>query len=82
MESVERFLNREGILCRSPRSCIKEAFSIGLIKDEYNWLDILDDRNLSVHTYDEELAEQLYSRLKSHHKAMKSLLEEIKEKLN
>ncbi|GAB6072755.1 HI0074 family nucleotidyltransferase substrate-binding subunit [Venenivibrio stagnispumantis] len=80
-KTLKDFLTEEGIICRSPRNCFKEAFSIGIIQDEDEWLSILEDRNLSVHTYDEALAEGLYSRLKNHLKAMKSLLEFIKTNL-
>jgi len=38
----------------------------------------LEDRNLSVHTYDEALADELYSRFSNHFKAMKNLAEAIK----
>ena len=78
---LKDLLLQEGLFCRSPRSCIKEAFSLGIIKDEDEWLNILEDKNLSVHTYDEELAEKIYSRLNSHFYAMKSLLIEIKQRL-
>jgi nucleotidyltransferase substrate binding protein (TIGR01987 family) len=78
---IKDYLNKEGILCRSPRSCIKEAFSIGLIENEDELLDILEDKNLSVHTYDEELAEELYSRLKNHFIAMSELFKQIKKRL-
>lgn len=44
----------------SPRSTIKESFSIGLIEDAEQWLDMLDDRNLTSHTYDEEIAKEIY----------------------
>lgn len=44
----------------SPRSTIKECFSIGLIEDAEQWLDMLDDRNLTSHTYDEEIAKEIY----------------------
>ena len=77
-KTLKDFLAEEGILCRSPRSCLKEAFSMGLIQDEDEWLSILEDRNLSVHTYDEALAEELYSRFPNHLKAMKELAKAIK----
>jgi len=80
-KTLKDFLTEEGIFCRSPRNCFKEAFSMGIIQDEDEWLSILEDRNLSVHTYDEALAEELYSRLKNHLKAMKNLLELIKNSL-
>lgn len=44
----------------SPRSTIKECFSIGLIEEAEQWLDMLDDRNLTSHTYDEEIAKEIY----------------------
>ena len=77
-KTLKDFLREEGIFCRSPRSCLKEAFSIGLIEDEEEWLSILEDRNLSVHTYVEILADELYSRLKNHLKTMKTLIKAIK----
>ena len=75
---IKDYLKEEGIFCRSPKSCFKEAFSIGLIESEEKWLDIIDDRNLSVYTYDEELAKELYSRLKNHYTAMEKLLKKLK----
>lgn len=44
----------------SPRSTIKECFSIGFIEDAEQWLDMLDDRNLTSHTYDEGIAKEIY----------------------
>jgi len=43
----------------TPRNAIKKAFEIGLIKNGHAWMDLLVDRNLSVHTYDEEKANNL-----------------------
>jgi nucleotidyltransferase substrate binding protein (TIGR01987 family) len=81
-KTLKDFLNEEGIFCRSPRSCLREAFSMGLMDDEDEWLSILEDRNLSVHTYNEELAEEIYKRLRNHLIAMKKLLSEIKDRTN
>lgn len=44
----------------SPRATIKECFSIGLIQNAEEWLDMLDDRNLTSHTYDEVIAKEIY----------------------
>ncbi len=43
----------------TPRNAIKKAFEIGLIEDGHAWMGLLVDRNLSVHTYDEEQANNL-----------------------
>jgi nucleotidyltransferase substrate binding protein (TIGR01987 family) len=43
----------------SPKSVIKKAFETGLIKDGHGWMDALEDRNLTVHTYDEDKARDI-----------------------
>ncbi|NPA58210.1 MAG: nucleotidyltransferase [Aquificae bacterium] len=78
---LKDFLHREGLTCRSPRECIREAFSIGLTPDGEVWLDMLEDRNLSVHSYDDGLADSIYSRLETYLQAMEDLLKGLKEKV-
>jgi len=41
------------------RDAIKQAFNKGLIKDGQLWIDMIQDRIKTVHTYDEEAAEQV-----------------------
>lgn len=60
---IQSFLRDRGLDCRSPRDCFREAFSYGVLAEEEVWVQMLQDRNLSVNTYNEELANQLYSRL-------------------
>ena len=43
----------------TPRNAIKKAFEIGIIENGHAWMDLLVDRNLSVHTYDEKKATDL-----------------------
>jgi nucleotidyltransferase substrate binding protein (TIGR01987 family) len=42
-----------------PRQIIKEAFQSNLISNGHIWLEALTDRNLTSHTYDEVLANEL-----------------------
>lgn len=37
----------------SPRAVIREAFAAKIISDGQAWLDMLNDRNLTTHTYDD-----------------------------
>lgn len=62
-KTTQKFLKDQGIICRSPKECFKEAFKFGLIEDDPKWIEVLNDRNLTVHTYNEKLAEEIYSRL-------------------
>jgi nucleotidyltransferase substrate binding protein (TIGR01987 family) len=44
---------------KSPRAAIKQAFEIGIIENGHGWLELLQDRNLTAHTYDEEKANEM-----------------------
>lgn len=51
------YLKEEGFdNVKSPRSALKKAFEIHLIEDGESWLELLSDRNLTTHTYDEAKA--------------------------
>ena len=75
---IQRFLREQKIVCRSPKECLKEAFKFGLIEDDPRWIEMLEDRNLTAHTYDEKTAEDVYARLFNYFEPLKIL----KEKLN
>jgi nucleotidyltransferase substrate binding protein (TIGR01987 family) len=81
-KTVQKFLRFEGVDCNSPRNCMKEAFSIGLVSDEELWLDMLDDRNMTSHIYDETQAKNIYSRIKTQYTVMlDNLLTEFYKRL-
>ena len=65
-KAVQQASRNQGRDCMSPRSCLREAFAMGWLTDEEAWLVMLADRNLTSHTYDEELAQAVYSRLLQH----------------
>lgn len=71
---IQKFLRDQGILCRSPRECIREAFKFGLISDDERWLQMLEDRNLTVHTYNETTADEVYSRVPTYIGLFETLL--------
>ncbi len=74
---------QEGIICNSPKSCFREMFSVGLIDENKTTklLEMTDDRNLTSHTYDEDLAEGLYQKLHEHYELMKEVLEIIRRQI-
>jgi len=55
-KTVKDFLNEQGIKTNFPREVIKEAFAYEIIEDGEAWIKMLDDRNATSHTYDEEKA--------------------------
>ena len=49
---------------KSSTEAIKTAFQQGIIKNGHDWMDALTDRNLTVHTYDEETADMIEKKVK------------------
>ena len=45
------------------RTCFRAAFKNGVIEDDPFWLDLIALRNYTVHTYNERLADYVYTRL-------------------
>jgi nucleotidyltransferase substrate binding protein (TIGR01987 family) len=43
------------------KNAIRKAFERGLITDGQVWLDMIDSRNNSVHTYDEKTADTIFA---------------------
>ena len=63
------------------KAIIREAANAGLIDDPKAWLDFLEDRNLTVHTYKEELAKQIYANVKKFPRFVEELLIQTKTQL-
>lgn len=62
-KTLKLFLEHQGHECNSPRGTIRKAFAEGLIatpEEADIWLRMLEDRNLTSHTYDEGLARRIY----------------------
>jgi nucleotidyltransferase substrate binding protein (TIGR01987 family) len=72
-------LEDEGIICKSPMECLKEAFKFELIEDEDIFLAILRDRNKTSHLYSKEEASKIYQRIKV---TYLSHIERISQELN
>ncbi len=53
-KTMKDYLEALGFTVKSPRSTIKQAFQINIIKNGHLWIDALDDRNTTTHIYDEE----------------------------
>lgn len=66
---------------KSPRACFKEAFSQTMLADEAIWLDMIEIRNLSAHTYDESEIQQLEEKISVYITAFKTLLKELERQI-
>ncbi len=63
-KALKAFLEDEGIECRLPKGCLKEAYAAGFIEDEKLWLQMLSDRNTSSHLYSFETSREIFERIK------------------
>ncbi len=62
-----------------PKSVIRELANQGLISNPESWFNYIDARNLSSHTYKEDLAEKVYSVAIEFLPDGKSLVEKLKK---
>jgi nucleotidyltransferase substrate binding protein (TIGR01987 family) len=76
---VKNLAKKEGIECYSPRQCFKVGFQLKLLGHDSEWVDMLEDRNLSAHLYKEEEAIKIYTRLPEYLKSFKKLLIEAEK---
>ena len=56
---MKDYLEAEGFKVDSPRETIKKGFELQRIADGEAWIEALNSRNLTVHTYDEEKAREM-----------------------
>jgi len=64
------------------KAIIREAAALELINNPEAWLNFLEDRNLTVHTYKEELARQIYANIKKFPQFVEQLLAQAKAHLD
>lgn len=81
-KTIKSFLKeKDGIDCRTPKNCIREFFSAGHLNEEETilLLGMIDDRNLTSHTYREEVAESIFSRLNKYIDALDEIVSYLKD---
>ncbi|MGA9405711.1 MAG: HI0074 family nucleotidyltransferase substrate-binding subunit [Bacteroidota bacterium] len=69
----------EGIDSYSPKSCFREAKNAGLVDEDESVqaLEMVDDRNLTSHTYHEDVAQKIYEKLPMYVALMEKLLKRM-----
>ena len=82
-KAVKKVLSENGIeeaATGSPRSIIKLAYSVNLIKDQEVWLEALVSRNNVAHAYNQAIAMDIVKKTKDRYVVMfRELRSEIKE---
>jgi len=55
-KTLKDYLTELGYEISSPRQAIKQGFQSNILTEGHTWIKALEDRNLTVHTYDEKKA--------------------------
>ncbi|MBS1986456.1 nucleotidyltransferase substrate binding protein [Candidatus Dependentiae bacterium] len=78
---LKLLLASKGVEVAYPKDVLREAFAGKLIDNERVWLAILRDRNLTSHTYNQELAETIYTNIKTYYPVMMATLNSLKKEI-
>ncbi len=81
-KSLRRYLSFLGIELRNPREIFKEAYSQDIIKKEDVWLDMIEQRNLSSHIYDENEISEMLNKKDKYKEAFIELKEYMSKELS
>ena len=71
-KTLKDALDDEGVETRTPREALREAYRAGWLDDEAAWLGMLRDRNRSSHVYSEEMAREIYARVRENAPALRA----------
>lgn len=80
---LKDYLELEGIQgLIGSRSTVREAFKRGLVMDGEAWMDMIEKRNLSSHTYNQDVAETLVAAIdESYYPAFMALQERFEKEI-
>lgn len=82
--TLKDFLEGRGVKnLYGSRDATREAFKAGVIKNGQVWMNMIQSRNLTSHTYDEEIAAEIISSVRASYfeefEALRSKLEGFKK---
>lgn len=78
---LKSILETKGVQVQYPKDVLKEAFRGGLIDHESVWLKMLQDRNLSSHTYDEALADRVFGDIQKYLPVLRNTFNTLAKKM-
>jgi nucleotidyltransferase substrate binding protein (TIGR01987 family) len=76
-KSLKAYAEESGLEAFSPRDSIRIAFQLGVIQESPEWFRMLEDRNLTSHTYNEATADSSYSHFPTYTRLVRQALEEL-----
>lgn len=77
---LKLLLEQQGINTNFPKQVLQEAYKTHMIHDETIWLQMLNDRNLTSHTYNSDLAMSIYQHIKIYAPLIRDAFDKYKNK--
>ncbi len=79
---IKDYLEEQGIFgLLGSKSTVREAFKLGLLKEGEIWMDMIQSRNQTSHTYNTTLADQVvYDIIHKYFYQFKEIIEEFKKR--
>lgn len=78
-KTLKIFLNDKGIDARTPKDVFKEAFKLDWLEEEEVFLNMLEDRNLCSHVYDQQTSRKIVDRItKKYISAIETVLNKLR----
>ena len=74
---MKAYAEESGLEAFSPRDSLRAAFQVGVIQDSPEWFRMLEDRNLTRHTYNEATSETIYSHLPTYARLIRQTRDEL-----
>lgn len=76
-KTMQEHIRNHGLDCKSPKSCIRTAAQIDLIKNPETWIEYLNSRNSIAHVYNEKLANEVYQEIETFPKVVDQALKQL-----
>lgn len=78
---MQTIVNENKLDVYGPKNVFREAAKLGIIHDPEMWFAFLKSRNLTTHTYNEDMALQVYKSAKEFVRYAQELLTRVKDYL-
>jgi nucleotidyltransferase substrate binding protein (TIGR01987 family) len=80
-KTLKDYLENEGFDLNSPKNVIRQAFQSEIIKDSEIWIEALNMRNITIHTYDEKTLNKAVEFIGNFYADLKDLYTFFEEKM-
>ncbi len=80
MQAVVRF--KDAKTTGSVRDSIRTAAQLGIVSDPKPWFDFHDARNQTTHTYDLEMADEVFQKIREFPPFVHQLIESVEQSLD